>query len=52
MTYYQSRTLKQILIVRNCWKKELDNLKEKIKFLETENNALKAENIKQMKNEG
>ena len=31
--------------------KEVDNLKEKINFLEAENNALKAENDTQMKNE-
>ena len=31
--------------------KEVDNLKEKINFLEAENSALKAENDKQMKNE-
>ena len=31
--------------------KEVDNLKEKTNFLEAENNALKAENDKQMKNE-
>ena len=31
--------------------KEVDNLKEKLNFLETENNALKAENDMQMKNE-
>ena len=31
--------------------KEVDNLKEKTKFLEAENNALKGENDKQMKNE-
>ena len=31
--------------------KEVDNLKEKINFLETESNALKAENDTQMKNE-
>ena len=31
--------------------KEVDNLKEKINFLEAENNALKAENDTEMKNE-
>ena len=31
--------------------KEVDNLKEKINFLEAENNALKAENDRGMKNE-
>ena len=31
--------------------KEVDNLKEKINFLEAENNALKAENDTQMKNQ-
>ena len=35
----------------NCWKNEVDNLKAKINFLETENNALKAENDTQMENE-
>ena len=31
--------------------KEVDNLKEKINFLEAESNALKAENDTQMENE-
>ena len=54
MPYYQSRTLKKVLIVQfrtMVEKKEVNNLKEKINFLEAESNVVEAENDNQMKDD-